>query len=370
MNMKYIIYTLFLVILSCSAQNNNDNHKNADLKINESTSVQFFTTPDIQGHKVIIDAIHNAKASIKLWMFNLTDAAVVKELIAARQRGLDIRIILNKDMFSNIDAVSTVDLSKKGLSSAETVYALKAADLTVYKSSDAFSISHAKTMIVDDTYAWITTMNLTMNFKVQRDAGLKIEDPLVISDLLKLFSDDILNAGDHGARTTAPVSPNLVISPTTSEAKLLEFIDSAQTSIQVTVENFSRGAMSEHLIAAAQKGIQVKVIAPGCDLTPNPAFNFPVLALMEKSGVQSRVLVSPASATIPYMHQKMMIVDGKSSFVGSENYSLNSLTKAREIGIILSSVPTAQFLSSTFNADWQQAVDVQKATPDKNCKTF
>jgi cardiolipin synthase A/B len=58
----------------------------------------------------------------------------------------------------------------------------------------------------------------------------------------------------------------------------------------------------------------------------------------------------------PYIHAKMIIADQKRAFVGSENLSLNSLTAAREVGIIVSDPGAVGFFESKFNQDWTVAI--------------
>jgi cardiolipin synthase A/B len=53
-----------------------------------------------------------------------------------------------------------------------------------------------------------------------------------------------------------------------------------------------------------------------------------------------------------YMHAKIIVVDGKTAFVGSENISSQSLDQNRELGIIVSDAGVLSTLQSTFQKDW------------------
>ena len=53
-----------------------------------------------------------------------------------------------------------------------------------------------------------------------------------------------------------------------------------------------------------------------------------------------------------YMHAKLIIIDQKLAFVGSENLSWESLNRNREVGILISDQPTVQSLSAIFDGDW------------------
>jgi len=53
-----------------------------------------------------------------------------------------------------------------------------------------------------------------------------------------------------------------------------------------------------------------------------------------------------------YMHAKIIVVDGKIAFVGSENISTQSLDQNRELGIIVSDAGVLNTLQQTFQEDW------------------
>src|SRR5258708_36941752 len=52
------------------------------------------------------------------------------------------------------------------------------------------------------------------------------------------------------------------------------------------------------------------------------------------------------------MHAKIIVVDGKKAFVGSENISAQSLDQNRELGIIVSDANVLSRLQTTFQKDW------------------
>ena len=52
------------------------------------------------------------------------------------------------------------------------------------------------------------------------------------------------------------------------------------------------------------------------------------------------------------MHAKVLVVDGVRAYLGSVNYSTNSATKARELGLVLTDPPALSTLTETFESDW------------------
>ena len=57
---------------------------------------------------------------------------------------------------------------------------------------------------------------------------------------------------------------------------------------------------------------------------------------LRRGGVAARVMPYPATPRHPYMHAKMMVADDRRAYVGSANYSVNSTTLARELGLLFS----------------------------------
>jgi cardiolipin synthase A/B len=53
-----------------------------------------------------------------------------------------------------------------------------------------------------------------------------------------------------------------------------------------------------------------------------------------------------------YMHAKIIVVDNKVAFVGSDNISTQSLDQNRELGIIVSDSSVLHTLQTTFQNDW------------------
>jgi cardiolipin synthase A/B len=103
--------------------------------------------------------------------------------------------------------------------------------------------------------------------------------------------------------------------------------------------------IEQALANAAQHGVQVKVILPSASSTSGDS-NSQGIATIKQSGVQVRE--DPQL----YMHAKIIVVDNKVAFVGSENISTQSLDQNRELGIIVSDPSALNTLQTTFQNDW------------------
>ncbi len=104
-------------------------------------------------------------------------------------------------------------------------------------------------------------------------------------------------------------------------------------------------AIEQALANAAQHGVQVEVILPTANISTGDS-NSQGIATIKQGGVQVRE--DPQL----YMHAKIIIVDGRIAFVGSENISAQSLDQNRELGIIVSDSSVLNKLQITFQSDW------------------
>jgi cardiolipin synthase len=263
-------------------------------------------------------------------------------LTRAAGRGVAVRVIL--------DGAS--------LKTAKYAKAAKALGAAVRGSSPAFSITHEKAMVVDHQVAFITAINLTREVATTRDFGVITRAPGVVDDVERLFAADWDNAQTGGNATPVMHEPSLVVSPTGSRDKLVALIGAAKRDLIATVENLGDPAIADALIAAAHRGVEVRVIVPLCDKGNDPLYDLaPARRFAEK---KIPIGMMPAQ---PYMHSKMIQIDGAMTYVGSENFSINSLTKARELGVIVANSAAAATIAQAFEADWAVAIPPPAGEP-------
>jgi cardiolipin synthase len=316
-------------------------------------ALELITTPSPDGHRAFLAAIEGATKSIEMTMFHLTDPAVVDALRGAAARGIQVRVILDGK-----------GLETKKL--ARVAEELRAAGVDVRGSSAAFSITHEKGMVVDRATAFITAINLTKDAAMTRDFGVITRVHGIVADVSELFEADWDNAANGGNTTPTQHEASLVVSPVSSRAHLTELIRSAKHELVVTVENLGDSEIDDALAAAARKGVTVRLIVPMCDKNPNPLYNFPFATKLASAGVSVQMMPNPESETHPYMHSKMILADGDTAYVGSVNFSTNSTTKARELGLIFVNAAATTTIHAAFEADWLQSV-VPPAEPPTDC---
>ena len=317
--------------------------------------------PNSSGHQEFIDVLRSAQKSVFLEIFHLSNVAVQDELIAAAARGVNVRIIADQASTKNPEGERLV----------QKMSGLK--NLTFVPSSPSFSITHTKSMIVDDRVAWIGTENLSNSFATSREFSVVLEDQSVVSEMKTVFEEDLVNSANGTGKTPELKNPDLAWSPVNAKDRILSLIASAKTSIRVDVENLSdKDVISELGRAAHDRHLDVRVVAPLCDENPNQAFNVPAMKTLSSLEVKARLMPGPASADQPYIHAKIILVDVGTAqartFIGSENFSYNSLGKARELGLIFHNEKYELKMMDVFDSDYSKAIDATADTFPKCSK--
>lgn len=280
--------------------------------------------PD-DGPQPILDEINFAACSIDLSMYIFTNQDIFEALEYAVARGIRVRVILEREPFGSFG------------SQQEMFDRLIEIGAEVQWGPEQFTFSHAKYMVVDASVLIVTNQNFTnAGFDSNREFGVTTTEPGHVHEASSIFESD-------WSRSKAPVSfDHLVVSPTNSLNTIVEMIDSSTKSVWMYSEVLRDEDITSALNSAAERDVDVRILVnPTADEDDAPYF----LDALEH-GVQIRVLRDP------YVHSKVMIVDGESALVGSQNYSYTSLNLNREVGIVLTDLVNLKKIETVYSRDW------------------
>jgi cardiolipin synthase A/B len=304
------------------------NSTNAHLALGSGVSgVSVFVEP-AAGETPILNAINNAQSSVYVELYLLTDTNVITALENAASNGLDVRVML--------------DPSPYGVGSsgpAATLATLSSYGVLTEDSSPAFTYTHEKGMIIDKKTVYIMTSNFTKSAlggsssTTNREYGIIDSQSAEVKAALGVFNAD-WNRSSYTLTDT-----NIVLSPVNSLSDFLALINSAQSSLKIEAEEMDNSSVESAIVNAEARGVTVQVILP------NGSTNASGITTLDDGGV------SVYKDTQYYMHAKLILVDGTEAFVGSENISTTSLTKNRELGILISDTAVLAKLQSTFKSD-------------------
>lgn len=280
------------------------------------------------GRGPILDLIAAARISIDVAIYQLTDRRIVDALTAAVARGVQVRVLAEP-------------LPGSKPQNARSLERLRKAGAQTRDSSPAFRLTHEKAIVVDAATALIMTLNLESgSFSSSREAALLDSDPADVAEIERVF------VADWEQRPFAPAQTALVWSPDNARARLTALIASASDEIDVDAEELTDPGMIAALADAAQRGLSVRLLMSdrGAHDSSRPG-----RSALQAAGAQVRLLREP------YVHAKLILVDGVLAFAGSQNLSVASLERNRELGLLTVDPTQVAPLLDVFERDWQRA---------------
>jgi len=130
------------------------------------------------------------------------------------------------------------------------------------------------------------------------------------------------------------------------ESLLIDLIEGAKKSIHVMIYSFTLDELSEALIEAKNRGVDVKVVIEA----ENAFSKGSEYQKLLEAGVEVKLDGNPS-----LMHHKVMIIDGKIIVTGSYNWSWSAENKNDENLVILESAEAASLYEAEFQRVWGQA---------------
>ena len=284
------------------------------------------------GLSAIYKLINGAKSSIDLTMYTLRDTTAEDDLAAAAKRGVNVRVILDRHLEKKFNTPTYGYLSSRG------VHVTWAPAGTTY---------HQKTLTVDNKTSAIMTLNMNSDdYAGTRDFAVIDTSEADVAAVVATFNADFAHK-----KITPPDGADLVWSPTNSQAAILTVINSAQHSLAIENEEMGDSVITSALESAAKRGVDVKIT-----MTAESDWDDAFGALV-KAGAHVRTYKD--STKVIYIHAKAVVADAGSSaeqmFVGSENFSVSSLRRNRELGIRTTNKPVIAAVATVLADDYAGA---------------
>ncbi|MDD2907986.1 MAG: phospholipase D-like domain-containing protein [Candidatus Gracilibacteria bacterium] len=288
-------------------------------------NIEIFSTPDKKLLNYIVEKINSAHDYVYVEIYMLTENRTREALIKAKKRGVDVKIILEKDPYL---AYSIND---------KTYNEFKKYNIEiVWSNTKNYALNHSKMILIDGLNI-ISTGNLTYStFTQNRDFFVFINDLELNKKLLKIFNDDF-----EGIKKTV-YDDNLIISPTISREKIIDLLESANSDIKIYMQYFSDDEINKKLIEIKKKK-NIKISA----VIPKTAINDENTKKLIDNQIEIKVIPKYT------MHAKSILIDEKYLFIGSINFSNYSIDKNREIGILINNKDIILKFLDIFNYDFK-----------------
>ena len=286
------------------------------------------TMPD-DATATVLTQIQQASNSIDLVIYELSDPTIEKALIDKHDHGVMVRVLLNPG-YNGAQTMNKVAFK-----------ALTDAGLSVRYTPASFALTHQKTLVTDHASALIMTYNLVPKYYATgRDFGIIDSNPNDVEDIERTFDADW-----NSQKIDPQIGDTLVWSPGSKDV-MLGLIASATSTLEVYNEEMQDPDIIAALDSAASHGVTTSVVMTDASQW-HDAF-----ADLISHGVKVYTYSSKARL---YIHAKVIIADNHEAFLGSENFSTNSLSRNRELGVLIATPSILQSLESTFTTDMQSA---------------
>lgn len=285
--------------------------------------------------KPILDAIDSAKKSLRVKMFLFSDPSLLKAVIAARQRGLKVRIMLNP---ARRDGESENQESRKQL---------EAGGVEVIDTNPKYDVTHEKSMVVDDTTAFIKSLNWeTKNLTETRDYAIVTSHAHEVDEIIECFEADWARKHFEGDQHS-----HLIWCCGNGRERIAQFIDGAKEFVLLQNERYQDAVIIERLVRAARRGVKVHVMA-------RPPHKLKKEKLVESVGgmrTMEDVGIKIHKLKHLKLHAKMLLADHARAIVGSINLAPGSFDTRRELAIEVRDDEVVERLAHIAHHDWEHS---------------
>lgn len=295
---------------------------------------RLLVMPD-DGVDAVVALIETASEQLLLKQFKLQSVAVEEALRRARERGVEVRVMLNPHTSGgdrwNDEAFAR--LQGWGIDTAWT--------------SEAFPVTHEKSMVVDRHTALVATFNLADKYFTEtRDYGVLTYNPAVVAQVTAGFEADwqrVFFQPDLGV--------GLVWSSAHSRGQMARIVDAATRTLWIQHPKFVDAVILERIISARERGVKVRVLCGGKHgISDWDIYDtFSSLRVMQRFGVKVR------RQQRPKLHAKLILVDGAFAQTGSMNIDRSAFDLRRELGIESDAPEVVARLREMFETDWENA---------------
>jgi phosphatidylserine/phosphatidylglycerophosphate/cardiolipin synthase-like enzyme len=279
----------------------------------------------------IVRAIDEAKHSLRIKMFVFSDPKLLNAVIAARRRGVKVHVMLNPARRSG------------ERDNEHTRKVLERSHVEVLDANPAFDLTHEKSMVVDETAAFVMSLNwATRNLTETRDYAVVTTRRRDVREIIDGFE------ADWHRQTFEPARDSHLV---WCRDRICQFIDDTRHRLFVQNERFQDTVVIERLVRAARRGVKVEVMARAPHTLSREKLIEGVggLRIMDDVGIKVHKLKHLK------LHGKVLLADGVAAMIGSINLAAGSLDSRRELAIEVRDESVIDRLRNIAKHDWEHS---------------
>lgn len=296
----------------------------------------------------LIEKINAAQSSIHIASFEFDLTPVAEALIAAKQRGVDVRWVTDDENGLEADG-------EPGHGQFEM---LQNAGIEV-RSDSRSALMHNKFWIFDGQIVWTGSTNITENGIFKQDNNtIVIQSPELATIYEREFQE--MWDGQFGPRSPSQLDDQIVtingsqiVVVFTSEDPALEnaiipLVKSAAKSIRFLAFSFTDYPLADAMSERAKAGVDVAGVFETVGSETEAA---------ELRTLMCRKVPVKQDGNPAFLHHKVIVVDERIVITGSLNFSTNAEESNDENVIIIDNADIARLYMQEFERVWSLAKD-------------
>lgn len=318
--------------------------------IDETTQMEtwvqvYFTDPeatdwsDIHGgpDEPLVEAIDAARLSVDVAIYDLNLYAVRDALLAAGERGVLVRMVVEHDNFAG-----------------EEIQELVSAGIPIVTGL-ASDFMHNKFVVVDRYQVWTGSMNYTLSDTYgNRNNLIAISSTRLAQNYGNEFNEMFLQRRFGPSSPADTPFPRLDIGEHIVETyfspedetidHLLALVNDAEESVYFLAFSLTSDELAAALIAADGRGVEVQGVMDAGQAAGNQGGEY---ADLRAAGIDVRLDGEEGS-----MHNKVLVIDGEIVVTGSYNFSANAEDNNDENTLIIHDEELAGKFTAEFWRIW------------------
>lgn len=277
--------------------------------------------------------IASARRRILVEVYEIGREDLVRELGAARARGVAVRVITDPTVSASRATAGALD----ALGVPERFYPV---------DDSRHQIDHVK-LLVTDGEAAVGGMNWGAHSDRNHDYVLETRVAVDVERMSRIFEQDWNLAGGRPSPLEQAQGDIAQTAPSSEIRTMLETgLARAVSRVLAEVYTLTDPEVLRDLVQALRRGAVVRVL-----LDPNQAYNLHGYEVLRSSGVGVRWYPIPRGALL---HAKIGLFDG-SLVLGSANWTLSGLDVNHELDVETSDPSAVAAYGSRFDSDWSRS---------------
>lgn len=381
-----------------------------------TSDVTAFVEPDC-GYGPVKQVIDGAMSSILICSYTLDNPGLADALVSALGRGVEVSILLEGNPVKAAGSDQALAVNRLSSAGASVLQMISNHTAGIYSRYDLID---AKYLVSDNRTVVITSENFAVTGMPEpgcmgnRGWGAVVNSTPLAGFLTELFLLDsrpdsgdvvevdlsIVNGTSSGRSKSyyepafsaqsflSPTTGTLIAGPDNAQEAVMNLLDSAKVSVQVELTDisltWSDGALNpilDTLLQKAQSGVDVSVLLDAgfvnlcgpyqrasmgstyyLNLTKTDnldAVEF-INAYARENDIQTLEARLAYLGGMAQIHNKGIIVDGKTVLISSMDWNEPSLRWNRELGIVINNPDIAQYFLEAFNCDWERSLSTKE----------